>query len=56
MNHKWSIPNLKSTKLDNSTVECVKCGLIRQYVKGLPTYYDKKRDIVTVIYAPICKP
>lgn len=48
--HKWS--GKAGFCKDSSSVSCIKCGCVRQYVGGYPTYfindtvYDKK--------APVC--
>ena len=51
--HKWSV-RTKSKAKDNSSVACVKCGCIRQYVGGIPTYFIN--DSVYDKYAPDCLP
>ncbi len=50
--HKY---NVKSTSKhrDDSSVQCVKCGMIRQYVGGIPTYFLD--DTVYDRKAPECK-
>jgi hypothetical protein len=51
--HKWNGPPPKSKVVDEIVTACVKCGMVRQWVRGYPTYflndtvYDKK--------APPCK-
>lgn len=51
--HKWN-GKLVSKARDSSTVACLKCGVIRQYVGGFPTYF--KNDIVYDKISPPCTP
>lgn len=52
-NHKWSGPNNGIKSRDGClVVECLRCGVIRQYVGGYPTYFI--RDIVYDKIAPKC--
>ena len=49
--HKWNVKS-KSKAKDNSCVQCVKCGMIRQWVGGFPTYF--LNDSVYDKIAPKC--
>lgn len=54
--HKWS-NNLKSAPKrtvneGGGAVACVKCGCVKEYVKGIPTYFID--DTVHDRYAPKC--
>jgi len=53
MRHSWS-PKAKSRSKENSSTACVKCGMIRQYVGGIATYFIN--DTVYDKIAPECKP
>jgi uncharacterized protein CbrC (UPF0167 family) len=50
--HKYHA-KCKSKAKDSSSVQCVKCGMIRQYVGGFPTYF--LNDNVYHKIAPKCK-
>lgn len=49
--HKW---NGKASKfsIDGSVLCCIKCGCVKQWVKGIPTYFIN--DTVYDKYAPKC--
>lgn len=49
--HKWDGKKLHSK--DSSVCQCVKCGMIRQWVGGYPTYF--LNDNVYDKIAPPCK-
>ncbi len=51
MRHKWD-GKIKSKAIDSSSVQCVKCGMIRQYIGGIVTYF--LNDNMTDRYAPKC--
>ena len=51
--HKWNVKS-KSKAKHSSAVQCVKCGMVRQYVGGYPTYFLD--DIVRDKIAPKCEP
>lgn len=51
MRHKWG-GNLKTKGKDNSSVGCIKCGCVRQYVGGIVTYFID--DTVYDRHAPPC--
>jgi len=38
MRHKWANKTISKSR-DNSSVACVKCGCIKQYIGGEPTYF-----------------
>jgi hypothetical protein len=50
MRHKYGTQS-KSKSKDNSSVGCIKCGMVRQYVSGLPTYFI---DDNVFDKAPVC--
>ncbi len=54
MRHKWN-RKIKSKCVDGGTVFCVRCGCVKQFVKGVPTYYIPEIDIVHDRIAPKCK-
>jgi len=49
--HKWD-GGIISKVVDGGLQYCVKCGYIKQYVKGIPTYF--RNDTVYDRYAPKC--
>lgn len=52
MRHKYNIPACPARSKNASSVQCINCGVIRQYVGGKATYFI--RD--TVYHkAPDCK-
>jgi len=51
MRHKWD-GNTKDHSKDSSSCQCVKCGMIRQWVGGYPTYF--LNDNVYDKIAPKC--
>lgn len=51
MRHKWGSKTNKKSK-DSSSVGCVKCGCVRQYVGGIVTYFIN--DMVYDRIAPKC--
>lgn len=51
MKHKWN-SNPKTRAKESSSVQCVRCGMIRQYVCGIATYF--LNDNVYDRYAPKC--
>lgn len=53
--HKWNAPKLGVADTTNNggyAVQCVKCGCIREYVGGYPTYFID--DTVHDKYTPKC--
>lgn len=38
MRHKWSGAFI-SKSVDGGTASCVRCGMVKQYVKGIVTYF-----------------
>jgi hypothetical protein len=54
--HRWGKNSGKRRIVDMSSSSCENCMLVRQFVKGIPTYYDHLTDIVTDRYAPKCDP
>ena len=54
MRHKWN-GKILSKRIDGGVQSCVNCGMIKQYVKGFPTYYSPQTDIVYDKKAPNCK-
>jgi hypothetical protein len=52
MRHKWN--GTKSHAKDSSACSCVKCGMVRQWVGGYPTYF--LNDTVYDKIAPKCQP
>jgi hypothetical protein len=55
MRHSWS-RKTKNRTIDSSSTSCLKCGIIRQFIKGIATYYNPETDIVIDRKAPKCKP
>ena len=51
MRHKYGSKPIDRSK-DNSSAACVNCGLIRQFVGGIPTYFID--DTVFYPKAPKC--
>lgn len=49
--HKYNVKTKLRGK-DSSVVQCVNCGIIRQYVGGIPTYFIN--DNVYDKIAPPC--
>lgn len=45
--HKWNGTHVGITKRDGNsggiTTACVKCGCVREYVRGFPTYFIDDR-------------
>jgi len=37
--HKYNVNSDSSKGINGSIVQCVRCGAIREYVKGKPTYF-----------------
>lgn len=57
MRHRWGGPNNASKRTSNEgglAVACIRCGMVREYVKGIPTYFIN--DTVHDRYAPKCEP
>lgn len=51
--HKW-FPKVTRFTKESSSTACTKCGMIRQHVGGVPTYFID--DTVYDKIAPKCKP
>lgn len=49
--HKWD-GKIPYKNVDGGAVSCVKCGMVKQYVKGIPTYF--LNDNVYHPLAPKC--
>lgn len=52
--HKWNGPSNGKGGRDGLVVACVKCGIVKQWVLGSPTYFDPESDKVFNRYAPPC--
>jgi len=53
LKHKWNFKNNGEGGVESSSVACIKCGCVKQYIGGKPTYFYND----SVFYkAPICKP
>lgn len=52
-NHKWN-GTVNHKCVDGGTVACVLCGCVKQYVKGIVTYFIN--DTVYDRKAPKCTP
>lgn len=52
--HKWSVQSGNRTK-DSSSSSCTQCGMVRQYVGGIVTYYDRRTEAVHDRYVPKCE-
>lgn len=50
--HKWD-GKILNRSVDGGCSVCKKCGMIKQYVKGIPTYFIN--DTVYDKIAPKCK-
>lgn len=51
--HKWG-KKVTNRRLESSSVACVQCGCVRQYVGGIVTYFVSLGQIVYDRYAPPC--
>lgn len=51
--HKWGA-KASSKSLEDSSVACVRCGCVRQYVGGIATYYIAAGEQTHDRYAPPC--
>ena len=54
MRHKWNGKNNGTGGIDGLSVSCNACGCVKQWVKGIPTYFIN--DTVCDRYAPECSP
>jgi hypothetical protein len=50
--HKWN-GKILSKRVDGGSVFCIKCGMIKQYVAGVPTYFIN--DTMYYPLAPKCE-
>ena len=57
MRHKWTLNMATLSKVvDAGVCACTRCGIIKQYVKGVPTYFYPETEKLWDRYAPDCSP